>query len=143
MTTNKNDGKIKELILKVEEQKQALGSRPKFILKTNGIFKYDEKKFFNLNVAHEKTLVEALAFLYIKKDYTNKACSELGVNFYKFEWDGYTLDEWKDDFKSHINLVKWEEKKKLLDATQKKLDSLVSEEVKTELELDNIAKLLG
>jgi uncharacterized protein YlaN (UPF0358 family) len=144
MTEKKNDAKIKELIVKLEEQKVALGSRPKVNLKTNGIFKYDDKNHFNLNTVNNYgVMIDALGFLFCQEHFFHIATDALGLSREFYLHDGYKVDEWNEDFKSRIELIKWEDKKKLLDSTQKKLDSLVSEEVKTELELDNIAKLLG
>jgi hypothetical protein len=42
-----------------------------------------------------------------------------------------------------LSILKWEAKKQELDATQSKLSQLVSEEARTEMELEKIAKSLG
>lgn len=141
----KNDEKVKELLAKVNKQKEELGDKPKFILNSNGLFEYDDTKCFNINtVSDPYVLVEAMAFLVGKLDFYKFALDELQMKYdKKFSWCGYDYEAWKDDFKNRINVIKWEEKKKNLDATQKKLDSLVSEELRTEVMLDEIDKMLN
>ena len=60
----------------------------------------------------------------------------------EFKWNGYSMDEWEEDFKTRIKAITWSEKKKVLDSTKTKLNQLVSEEARTEMELDSIKALL-
>jgi len=57
------------------------------------------------------------------------------------QWNGYTLDEWCDDFKTRLSVVSWESKKKELEAAELKLKKLVSEDTRTAMEIDEIASL--
>ena len=70
-----------------------------------------------------------------------EACRRLGVKA-EFKWNGYSMDEWEEDFKTRIKAITWSEKKKVLDSTKTKLNQLVSEEARTEMELDSIKALL-
>ena len=139
-----NDAKIKTLLKKVEEQREALGDKPKAAWQTNGIFKFDGTRHFNLNtVTNAGPLVEALSFLLGKQATIKEAGDRLGVKTESLVWEGYEVEQYEADFKLRLEIIQWEDKKKQLNATEKKLNSLVSEEARTEMELDDIAALLG
>lgn len=139
----KNDAAIKELMEKVEEQKAGLGKREKVAWQTNGIFKRDADNFFNLNtVSNFNILAFALGFLIREESSFQEACQRLGI-VGEFKWDGYSVKDWEEDFKTRVKLVEWDNRKKQLEATQKRLSQLVSEEARTEMELDDIKKLLA
>ena len=141
---SKNDAVVKDLLTKVEDQKNGLGTKPKGVWITNGVFKRDSQNFFNINTVTDfNKLAEALGFLLSQKDYFLKACRELGIPLRPFAWDGYTVDEWKEDFKMRKDIVEWNERKSKLDTTKSKLQSLMSEDARTESELDKIKASLG
>lgn len=140
----KNDEMIKTLLAKVETQKKDLGDKPRASWRTNGIFKYDQTTHFNLNtVSDSQPLVEALAFMLTKITMLVEACKRLGVSSPEFKWNGYTYDEYVEDFKTRLSIIAWEHKKRLLDDTKNSLSALVSEEARTEMELEKLSKLLG
>lgn len=139
--SNKNDGLIKELMLKVEEQKKALGNKARITWLTNGIFKGTTT--FNINTVTEPTvLAEALSILICKEEYFITACNVLNIKNPKFKYEGYFVEEWLEDFKTRIAMLEYNAKKKVLDETQAKLSALVSEEARTEMALDEIKNLL-
>jgi hypothetical protein len=144
MSKADNDVVIKALMTKVEAQKKDLGTRPKAVLNTNGIFKYpDGSKHLTLSVTRDPAdLVDALSTLLDKVSSREKASKLLGVPVPSFQWNGYSVEDYVADFKNRIKLLEWEAKKVTLDATQAKLSALVSEEARTEMELAEIAKLL-
>jgi hypothetical protein len=140
----KNDDMIKQLMAKVAVQKEALGAKPKVSWKTNGVFQFDKDSHLNLNtVSNEDKLVTALAHLLAQNSDTTEAAKILGVKPPKFLWCGYSVEDWVEDFKMRLSVLSWEARKTQLDATQAKLSQLVSEEARTEMELENIAKSLG
>lgn len=139
-----NDVVIKELLQKVEDQKANLGTRAKVAWNTNGVFKYRGGDFFNLNTVTDPTvLANALAVLIVQEESFEEACDRLGIKDAEYKWDGYSVTDWQDDFAARIEMIEWDKRKKTLDATKAKLNSLVSEEAKTEMELENIMKLLA
>jgi len=146
MSKTKNDVLIKELMQKVEEQKASLGPREKVAWETNGIFKFDSEvsgNFFNLNtVTDSETLAKALGFLILQEEGFLRACNRFGITS-KYKWGGYTVEEWEKDFQTRIKVIQYDKKKKQLDETKKKLAALVSEEARTEMELEDIKKLLA
>lgn len=140
----KNDAVVEELMAKIEDQKKLLGKRPKATLETNGIFKFQGGEFFNINVVTDVSkLVSALAFLLFQEKYFSEAEKALNVKATPFKWDGYSVSDWQSDFQTRIDILTFEAKKKLLDENLKKLESFVSEEKRTEKELDKIKALLG
>ncbi len=141
---NKNDAIVEELMKKVEAQKAALGKKPKISLETNGIFKFPNGEFFNINVVSDTAkLVSALAFLLEQQGSTEEAAKILGVKATEFKWDGYSVKDWQSDFKTRIEIIAYDAKKKLLDENLRKLETFVSEEKRTEKELAKIQALLN
>jgi len=144
----KHDDKIKLLLAKVEDQQNNLGVKPKAAWNTNGIFKYKDGSFFNLNTVRDgQPLVEALACLLEKESSHRQAAERLGIGLQgmvlkPFLWDGNSVSDWEKDFKKRLDIIGWEARKAQLDDTKKKLKSLVSEEAKTEMELEDIEKTL-
>lgn len=140
----KHDDKIKALLAKVAEQQDDLGTKPKALWSTNGIFKYkDGTSFFNLNTVKDtQVLVEALAYLLGEEQRIKQAADFLGVPSKDLSYNGYSVNEWKTDFKKRVACILWDDKKTKLDATKSKLKSLVSEEAKTEEELNDIESML-
>lgn len=140
----KHDDKIKTLLATVEQQKAALGTKPRASWVTNAIFKYKDGTHLNLNtVRTSQPLVDALAYLLEKQGLQQAAANHLGVRLEPFSWEGYSLQEWMQDFKLRLDILHWEDKKAQLEATKKKLHALVSEEAKTEMELADIEKMLS
>jgi hypothetical protein len=140
----KNDERIKQLMTEVEDRKAKLGAKPKATWLTNGVFKYNSNEYFNLNtIQNSDKLVEALSFLINKTRDQEEAAQLLGVPEPSFEWGGYSIQDWLADFKTRLSIVTWESNKAKLDGTQAKLAQLVSEEARTEMELDSISKSIS
>ena len=138
-----NDSKIKALLETISTKKDALGPKPRISYKTNGVFKYDNNDFFNINtIAEPQKLVEALSYLLSKQSFNDTAANMLSVPTKTLQWNGYTMDEWCEDFKTRLSVVSWEIKKKELEVFELKLKKLVSEDTRTAMEIDEIAGLL-
>jgi hypothetical protein len=107
------------------------------------VFKYDNNDFFNINtIAEPQKLVEALSYLLSKQSFNDTAANMLSVPTKTLQWNGYTMDEWCEDFKTRLSVVSWEIKKKELEVFELKLKKLVSEDTRTAMEIDEIAGLL-
>jgi len=144
--TNKiqtNDEKIKALLKTVEEKRKALGTKPRARWVTNGLFK-GSNDTFNLNIVKSTDrLVHALASLVVHKEATEVAARMLGVDAPDVKQDGYTILEWSEDFKLRMNILNYDKRKKELTSLEAKLKKLISEGTRTEMELADIAELLG
>lgn len=139
---SKNDDKIKQLLNKVDVEKKKLGPKIKVSYNTNCIFKYDDRRYFNLNtVTDTNVLVEALAFLLEKEAMYKEAAKRLDVDFNNLEWLGFSLNYWEEDFKLRAKVIKYNEQLDKLGKMQKQLNQLVSEEARTEMALEEIEKM--
>ena len=143
MSAKNNDKAIQDLLKKVDEQTTVLGKPIKPAWNTNGIFKFLNGETLNINVCGEPVqFAYALANLYTLKDAFNNACQDLDIGG-RFRYGGYLVDEWREDFVTRISVIRYNEKKKLLDASKAKLQALMSEDARTENELNKLAELLG
>lgn len=139
----KNDDKIKGLLSKVEEQQKGLGVKPRAQWQTNGIFKYKDGTFFNLNTVREAApLIEALSYLLGNEATRAEAAKRLGLVPALHVHDSYPISDWEKDFRLRLDIVAYEGRKAQLEETQKKLKALRSEDAKTEDALSDIENLL-
>jgi hypothetical protein len=146
VTKTTTDEKVKALFISVQEKKLAIEKAERPCWKTSGNFGYSS------NSAHDRTniqtltdtrkLVEMLSFLLERKEKSESAASELGVN-YNFTWLGFTVDEWKSDFQTRVNQISIQEKRKELAEIEARLNAIISPELKAQMELDAISELLG
>ena len=67
----------------------------------------------------------------------------LDMKITDFKLSGYSLDEWISDISKKLETHEVKQKQNELKAMEAKLDKLLSEDKKTELELDDIAALLN
>lgn len=144
MNAKANDAKIKKLMQTVEDKKKALGTKPRKVLDTNGVFKYPSGDHFNINATNDtKKIVAALAFLLQWENTHRDAAGRLGLDDDEpYVHDGYTVEAWGADFKHRVAVIEYERKKRELDALKRKLDGLISADGKTEMELESIEALL-
>lgn len=68
------------------------------------------------------------------------SAKDLGINLVI---SGYNISEWITDIKCKIEIFEYKQKEADLKALEAKLDKMLSDEKKTELELDEIAALLN
>ncbi len=138
-----NDSRVKDLINKLKDKKKSLGSKPKKAWETNALFKYSDGKVLNLNtIGNNYQAVSALAYLLNASKNHIEACEALDVSL-EFEWNGYTLAQWIYDFQVCVDKIKYAEEEKKFKVLEKKLNSLVSDEARTGMELDDIEGLLS
>lgn len=133
---SKNDDRILELKKQVEDKKKELASKKtRFVPITNCILEMDGMTL-NLNVLSERALI----LLWIRLNTYRMSATDLGLR--KFEISGYDLEDWITDVKVRLEVIATKREENDLKAMETKLDKLLSEDKKTELELDSIAELL-
>ena len=133
---NKNDDRILELKKQVEDKKKELtNKKTRFVPVTNCILEMDGMTL-NLNVLSENALI----LLWIRLNAYRMSAADLGLD--KFEISGYDLNDWITDVKARLEVIATKREENNLKAMETKLDKLLSEDKKTELELDSIAELL-
>lgn len=132
----KNDDRIMLLKQKVDSKRNALkGKSDRFTPITNCLLVFD-KVTYNLHVDASQLLLLRLNSLVM-------AAQDLGIDPKECIISGYSLIDWIEDIKSFLAIQQYRKEKSDLAKLEKQLDSLLSEDKRTELELDSIAALLG
>ena len=133
----KNDERILILKAQIEKKKNEINSKKKKIVpRTNLILEW-RKERKNLNVLS----LEELVFLGWELSSLNEYVKKLGLK--EFLISGYDINDWIFDIDQKRDLISIKKEEAELNESEKKLNKLLSEDKKTELELDSIASLLG
>ena len=90
----------------------------------------------NLNVCSD----DALVLLLIRLNSYLMSAVDLGMS--NFEISGYSVTAWIEDIKSKLEVSGLKKEESDLKKMESKLDKLLSDDKKTELEIDEIANLL-
>lgn len=134
---SKNDDRILELKKQVDNKKKEIAKKNvKFVPETNLIIEINGQKT-NINVLSEKDLESLLVILNMYR------MSAVDLELKDFEISGYKVDQWINDVKAKINMKTLKREETELKELESKLDKLLSDDKKTELELDSIAALLN
>lgn len=133
---SKNDDRILELKKQIEAKKKSISERKiRFIPETNCVLNMDETTI-NLNVCSDDTLLLLLIRLNLY------LMSAKDLNMTDFEISGYSVTTWIKDIKSKLEVSGLKKEESDLKKMESKLDKLLSDDKKTELEIDEIAALL-
>lgn len=146
MSTKKTtDELVKELFDSVQEKKLAIEKAERPCWETSGNFGYSANSGHDRvniqTVTDARKLVEMYAFLIDREEKSENAAKDLGVD-YKFTWLGFSVDEWKNDFQTRVNQISIQEKRKELSEIESRLNAIISPELKAQMELEAISKLL-
>lgn len=146
MSTKKTtDELVKELFDSVQEKKLAIEKAERPCWETSGNFGYSANSGHDRvniqTVTDVRKLVEMYAFLIDREEKSEKAAKDLGVD-YKFTWLGFSVDEWKNDFQTRVDQISIQEKRKELSEIESRLNAIISPELKAQMELEAISKLL-
>lgn len=133
-----------ETILKLKEQiankKAEFDKLPKnFVSETSCIYIDESGEKNNLRVM----TVDQLISLRVKLHMYEMSALDLGIDIHSFVVSGFTVDKWMHDIQGRLDEIKRRDTEKALKSDEKLLDSLLSEDKKTELALKDIAARLG
>jgi DNA repair exonuclease SbcCD ATPase subunit len=145
MAKKTKDDLIQELLLKVEEKKKQIDRIKNPVFKTNLSFNVEMfgiASRVNLNVASEEILFSLLTYLNLLIDNRDVVNEKYGISCGK-DWYGFKLEEWRDDIVLKIKQKQCQTQVAELKSIEAKLQSLISEDKKKDIELENISKLLG
>ena len=131
---SKNDERVLQLKKIIDDKKAELKAVKRFTPLTNCVLDLDGQKY-NLNVLQ----MADLQLLLVKQNMYLMSANSLAINL---EIAGYNIAEWIADIKSKIEIFEYKKKESELKALETKVDKMLSNEKKTELELDEIAALL-
>jgi hypothetical protein len=139
--TNKADETIKKLFDVIQTKKAEIEKldRPNWI--TNCSLPFTNGNLNLHTVSDPEKIVEAYASIILADKAHEEAANELGIK-YKFKISGYAVGDWKTDLKTRLGKIQIKTKQDELSNLEKRLDGLVSPEMKRQLELDEIEKLL-
>lgn len=132
---SKNDERVLQLKKIIDEKKSELKVVKRFTPLTNCVLSLDNQNY-NLNVLQ----LNGLKLLLVKLNMYLMSVKDLGITL---EISGYNIAEWIVDVKSKIEIFEYKKKESELKMLESKLDKMLSNEKKTELELDEIAALLN
>ncbi len=136
---SKNDDRILTLKKQIEDKKKELGKQPRFSPVTTCMFTYNGNR---VNI-HTLTSVKDINAMLVYFNIYVMSAENLGINCEDVCFDGFSVSEWMEDLRSKKAVVEYTSQKSQLAALEKKLDKLLSDDKKTELEIDAIADLLG
>lgn len=136
--------KLLEVLKNKKEEIKKLSGRPHY--KTNMTFPYPPtNRTVNLNVV-SNNLELATYYGYIKAQAVMVIDAfedlEITTNMEEPKIDGFTLEEWKEDFKTRASVINLKTEKDNLKKMEAKIDKIVSKEKRDELELELMAKEL-
>lgn len=131
----KNDERIMQLKQQIETKRKELANQSdRFTPVTNCLLVID-KVTYNLHV-------ESSELLLIKVNMMAMSARDLGLDISKVIISGYSLADWLDDIKNYMKVQSYKDEKRKLNQLEKQLDALLSDDKRTELEIDNIAAML-
>lgn len=131
----KNDKRVLQLKQVIDKKKSELKGSKRFTPLTNCVLDLEEQKY-NLNVLQ----LDDLQFLLVKLNMYLMSAKNLGICL---EISGYNIEEWITDIKCKIEIFEYKKKEAELKALEVKWDKMLSNEKRTELELDEITALLN
>lgn len=133
---SKNDDRILELKKQIDEKKKLLAEKKvRFSPETNCILDLDGNKY-NLNVCGD----DVLTMLMIKLNTYVMSANDLDISVPGIS--GYSIETWISDIKNKLAVSGVKREESALKQMESKLDKLLSDDKKTELEIDEIAALL-
>lgn len=133
---SKNDDRILELKKQIEDKRKAISEmKIRFVPETNCILNMDGMTI-NLNLCSD----DALVLLLIRLNSYLMSAVDLGMS--DFEISGYSVTAWIKDIKRKLEVSCLKKEEADLKKMEGKLDKLLSDDKKTELEIDEIANLL-
>lgn len=134
---NKNDEQILQLKEKIATKKEELKKVKRFSPITNCVVDIDgNDKKANIQVLSKEQLTNLLIKLNMYR------MSAENLNIVDVSIDGYKLEEWIIDVKAKLNDLDKRQQETNLKNMESKLTKLLSEDKKTELEINEIASLL-
>ena len=135
---NKNDETILLLKKKVELQRAELAKLPRTLqAETSTVLRQDVENL-NLRVMS----VEQLKLLKVKLHTYTMAAADLKIEIDEVVISGYSIDKWMHDIDTQISVLTRAEKEKKLKETEATLNRMLSDDKRTELELQELAKIL-
>ena len=142
--TKEKDALIALLLAKVDEKKKQIEKIKNPVFKTNLSFNFEMfgvTSRLNLNVASEETLFSLLTYLDMMISNKEVVNGKYGIKYGK-NWHGFALEDWRDDIVLKIKQKQCQLQVSELKSIETKLNSLISEDKKKDIELEYLKTLL-
>lgn len=133
-----NDEKIKTLLETIENKRKSLGTCPKACYETNGIV--DGNKNINA-ITDMQTIFDVACVITTAKNAYEQVAADLQIDLATIPIYQRAVNE-LHDLKVRLQIIKWNEEKKKLQALEKQLKGLMSADAQTADQLSNIESLL-
>lgn len=134
--SNLNDVKIMELKKQIADKKEKLAGISKFAPITNCSVEVDGTRY-NINTLQKEQIIQ----LMVRLNLYRISAKDLELTE-EFNISGYKPEEWITDLKAKLDILSKKDEERKLRVMEDKLDKLLSDEKKTELELDDIEAML-
>lgn len=134
---NLNDSKILELKKQIEEKKKSVSKAKKFTPVTNCSIELDGVRI-NIQTLNKEQIISLL----VKLNSYAASAKELDL-LEQYVISGYGVNDWIEDLKSKLDFINSKDEEQKLKLMEAKLDKLLSEDKKVELELNEIANMLN
>ena len=133
---NNNDIKILELKNKIEDKRNSIKELKRFNPITNCILILREESY-NLNVQDKQQLINLLVELNsLYLSYKNLDIED------EYLLNGFSLEDWISDIKQKIDIINIKAETKKLNELETKLNNMLSQDKKTEMELNDIENMI-
>lgn len=137
------DQVVQELFEVVRTRKAEIEKTERAKWLTNCSIDHDGRRM-NLQTVNDVDILINIAGTIIQNDKVYQSGSEFLLGEVKErKLNGFTSEEWLTDIKTRLEKVQLSKKKQELDALERRLDSLVSKEMREQLELEAIKKELN
>lgn len=133
---NNNDKKILELKTQIKEKKNKIGKSQKFTPITNCSIEIDGVRY-NIQVLTKEQIIS----LMVKLNAYTISAKELEL-LSDYNISGYNVSDWINDLKSKLDFLNRREEEQKLKSMESKLDLLLSNDKKVELEIGEIESML-
>ena len=135
------DEKALALLEEVKAKKERISSLAKIAYETKLTFTMPDGKQINMNTVQDvNKLIYYFSVIKNQIDLMESSAKFLGVEKFDNKFEGFTLEEWATDFKSKIDLINLKQMKEDLRRKEEKLNNLISDDKRKELEFENILK---
>lgn len=136
------DEKVLALLKEVETKRTEISKLSnKITYETKLTFVLPDGKQINLNtILDVNKLIYYFSIIKNQIETIESSAKLLGIENFQSKFDGYSLEEWTTDFKTKIGLINIKQLKDNLKIKEEKLNSMISEDKKKELEFEKILK---
>jgi hypothetical protein len=133
-----NDEKILALKKQIEEKKKLLGKTLRFNPTTNCSLELDGTRY-NINTFNKDKCIDLMVKLNIYQMSYNNLFPDDKEGY---EISGYPVSAWITDLKAKYEILNKQDEERKLKLMEEKLEELLSEDKKVEMQLSEIADLL-